>query len=76
MVLARALTALALCIASAMFVWTTSTAAANECFPLATLKISFQVVFPKAKLKVMSGPDVTEYLDGFNNFGQPTNTRG
>lgn len=44
----------------------------SECFPIATLKISFQVVFPNARQVTMDGDAARAYLSEYNNFGRPT----
>ncbi len=48
----------------------------SECFPVATLKISFQVVFPNAKQVTMDGDAARAYLLEYNNFGRPTEFAG
>ena len=48
----------------------------SECFPVATLKISFQVVFPNAKQVTMDGEAARAYLREYNNFGRPTEFKG
>lgn len=47
-----------------------------ECFPVATLKISFQVVFPNAKQVTMDGDAARAYLREYNSFGRPTEFEG
>lgn len=48
----------------------------SECFPLATLKVSFQVVFPEASQMTLDGAEAQTYLDEYNNFGRPTKFEG
>lgn len=48
----------------------------SECFPVATLKISFQVVFPNAKQVTLDGDAARAYLSEDNNFGRPTEFEG
>ena len=48
----------------------------SECFPVATLKISFQVVFPNAKQVTMDGDEARAYLREYNSFGRPTEFEG
>ncbi len=47
-------------------------AAEKECFPIATLKISFQVVFPNAQQVTIEGDAAKAYLTEYNSFGRPT----
>ena len=48
----------------------------NKCYPLSTLRISFAVVFPKAKRTVMYGERARDYLRAYNEFGRPTSFEG
>ena len=51
-------------------------AAEKECFAIATLKISFQVVFPNARQVTIEGDAAKAYLTESNSFGRPTTFAG
>ncbi len=56
-----------------------STAEAQDertCYPIATLKVSFRVVFPKAKQITMEGAQAKHYLQHYNSYGRPTDFKG
>lgn len=55
-----------------MFLHPDHSGGSDECFPIATLKISFQVVFPNARQVTMDGDAARAYLSEYNNFGRPT----
>ncbi len=48
----------------------------RKCYPIATLKLSFRVVFPNAKQITMDGNRARHYLDAYNTFGNKTNFKG
>ncbi len=48
----------------------------RKCYPLATLKLSFRVVFPNAKQIVMDGAQASIYLDAYNGYGKKTDYKG
>lgn len=65
--------------ASVLLALPTKISAAEEeshCFPIATLKISFQVVFPNARQITMEGDAARAYLKEYNSFGHPTKFTG
>ncbi len=74
--LIRVLTALGLFAVPVLLGWNTSVNAARECYPIATLKVSFRVVFPKARQTIMTGDRAQAYLSAFNTFGNPTGFNG
>lgn len=47
-----------------------------ECFPIASLKVSFKVVFPNATQSMLHGNAARAYLDEYNNHGRPTDFSG
>ena len=49
---------------------------AKGCYPIATLKISFRVVFPEARQVTIDGDAARAYLSEYNNFGTRTEFRG
>ena len=51
-------------------------AANKECFPLASIEVSFSVVFPNAKQFVLTGDTAKAYLAEYNSFGRPTRFQG
>jgi len=53
-----------------------SASASERCYPVATLKISFNVVFPEARQVTMDGSAAKTYLDAYNNFGNQTSYSG
>ena len=65
-------------LAASLFAFTSSASAQPEsaCFPVDTLKISFKVVFPKAKQVTMDGDAARAYMLEYNSFGQPTDFEG
>ena len=59
--------------------WMLTRAAAADpakCFPVATLRTSFQVVFPNARQATMDGDAARAYLSEYNSFGRPTKFAG
>ncbi len=48
----------------------------RACFPIATLKISYQVVFPNSQQITMTGGRARAYLAAFNSFGKQTRFDG
>ena len=53
-----------------------ASAAETKCYPIATLKISFSVVFPKSKQITMEGAHARAYLAEYNSFGRQTKFAG
>ena len=71
--------ALAIACASFLFGWFlvfAAFAAERQCYPLASLKVSFRVVFPKAVQSTIEGADARQYLSAYNAYGQRTGFRG
>ena len=48
----------------------------SMCFPIETLRESFQVVYPNARQVTMEGDAARAYLAEYNSFGRPTKFAG
>ncbi len=68
--LIQALMALGLFAVGTAFGYASSASAAGKCFPLASLKISHEVVVPEAKQMVLEGKHAKAYLHEYNTYGR------